>query len=78
MLGVPKGTLRPGADADVTLIDPAVRWTINPSEFRSQSRNTPYAGWDVRGRAHTAIVGGEVRYTLGGIAQEAGAAVGGG
>jgi dihydroorotase len=75
LLGIPKGTLRPGADADVTIIDPNVRWTIDPSRFRSKSRNTPFGGWEVRGRAHTVIVGGEVRYTRGGIIQQAGAAV---
>ena len=73
LLGIPKGTLRPGADADVTLIDPTARWTIDPSQFRSRSRNCPFAGWEVRGRAHTVIVCGEVRYTLGGIVQQAGA-----
>ena len=72
LLGIPKGTLRPGADADVTLIDPTARWTIDPSQFRSRSRNCPFAGWEVRGRAHTVIVCGEVRYTLGGIVQQAG------
>ena len=70
LLGIPKGTLRPDADADVTLIDPEARWTIDPAKFRSKSRNTPYGGWEVRGRAHTVIVGGEVRYTLGGIVQQ--------
>ncbi|WP_406695355.1 dihydroorotase [Singulisphaera sp. Ch08] len=70
LLGIPKGTLQPGADADVTLIDPEARWTIDPSKFLSKSRNTPYGGWDVRGRAHTVIVGGEIRYTLGGIVQQ--------
>jgi len=73
LLGIPKGTLKPGADADVTLIDPSARWTIDPSLFRSRSRNCPFAGWEVRGRAHTVIVCGEVRYTLGGIVQKAGA-----
>ena len=73
LLGIPKGTLKPGADADVTLIDPMARWTIDPSRFRSRSRNCPFAGWEVRGRAHTVIVCGEVRYTLGGIVQQAGA-----
>lgn len=73
LLGIPKGTLRPGADADVTLIDPTARWTIDPSQFRSRSRNCPFVGWEVRGRAHTVIVCGEVRYTLGGIVQQAGA-----
>jgi dihydroorotase len=72
LLGLPKGTLRLGADADVTLIDPEMRWTIDPTRFHSKSRNTPFGGWDVRGRAHTVIVGGEVRYTLGGIVHPAG------
>ena len=74
LLGIPKGTLQPGADADVTLIDPDSRWTIDPAQFRSKSRNCPFAGWEVRGRAHTVIVGGEVRYTLGGIVQQPAAA----
>ena len=51
----------------MTLIDPEARWTIDPEKFRSKSRNTPYGGWEVRGRAHTVIVSGEVRYSLGGI-----------
>src|SRR3954451_24114032 len=67
LLGIAKGTLQPDADADVTLIDPEARWTIDPAKFHSKSRNPPYGGWDVRGRAHTAIVSGEVRYSLGGI-----------
>ena len=76
LLGIPKGTLSPGADADVTVIDPEARWTIDPTKFRSKSRNTPYGGWEVRGRAHTVIVAGEVRYTLGGIVQRAGTPAG--
>ena len=73
LLGIPKGTLRPGADADVTIIDPSTPWTIDPAAFHSKSRNTPYGGWEVRGRAHTVLVSGEVRHTLGGIVHEAGA-----
>jgi dihydroorotase len=75
LLGIPKGTLRPGADADVTIIDPDARWTIDPNRFASKSRNTPFAGWSVCGRAHTVIVSGEVRYTLGGIVQKTGHSV---
>jgi dihydroorotase len=77
LLRIPKGTLRPGADADVTVIDASTTWTIDPTKFLSKSRNTPYTGWEVRGRAHTVIVGGEVRYTLGGIVQEGAASAAG-
>ncbi len=76
LLGIPKGTLRAGSDADVTIIDPELEWTIDPDQFRSKSRNTPFGGWKVRGRAHTVIVAGEVRFSLGGIVQESGAPVG--
>jgi dihydroorotase len=72
LLGIDKGTLKAGADADVTIIDPEARWTIDPALFHSRSRNTPFGGWEVRGRAHTVIVGGEIRYTLGGIVQQPG------
>jgi len=70
LLGIPKGTLRPGADADVTIIDPSTPWTIDPTQFRSKSQNTPFGGWEVRGRAHTVLVGGEIRHTLGGIVHQ--------
>jgi dihydroorotase len=61
VLGIDRGTLKPGAVADVTLIDPTAEWTIDPTKFKSKSRNCPYAGWKVRGRAHTVLVGGEVK-----------------
>jgi dihydroorotase len=61
VLGIEHGTLKPGADADVTIIDPTVEWTIDPKQFRSKSRNCPFAGWQVRGRAHAVIVSGQVR-----------------
>ena len=67
-----KGTLKPGADADVTLIDPSTEWTIDPALFHSKSKNSPFGGWKVRARAHTVLVEGEVRYTLGGIVREVG------
>ncbi|MFO0875939.1 MAG: dihydroorotase [Gemmataceae bacterium] len=62
VLGIDRGTLQPGAIADVTVIDPAVAWTIDPTQFRSKSRNTPYAGWQVRGRAETVLVAGQVKF----------------
>jgi dihydroorotase len=62
VLGLDRGTLKAGARADVTLIDPAVEWSIDPSRFRSKSRNSPFGGWRVHGRAHAAIVDGEIRF----------------
>jgi len=64
LLRISKGTLKPGADADVTLIDPEMTWTIDPAAFYSKSRNTPFGGWKVKGRAVMAIVAGEIRYEL--------------
>ncbi|MBI3466961.1 MAG: amidohydrolase family protein, partial [Planctomycetes bacterium] len=62
VLGLDKGTLRIGSDADVTIIDPDVRWTVNPAEFRSRSSNSPFIGWKLRGRAETVIVGGRIKF----------------
>jgi dihydroorotase len=60
-----KGTLEPGADADVTLIDPDAAWTIDVNAFRSKSRNCPFHGKAVRSRAVRTIVGGETKFRIG-------------
>ncbi len=57
-----RGSLASGAPADVTVIDPDVRWTIDPKQFRSKSRNTPFANRPVRGRADAVLIDGELRY----------------
>jgi dihydroorotase len=62
ILGIAKGTLQIGADADVTIIDPKARWTVDPSKFRSKSNNTPFAGMELTGRAAVVIVGGKVKF----------------
>ena len=60
IIGVDRGTLNPGAVADVTIIDPDTAWRVTPENFKSKSKNTPFAGWDVKGFAEKTIVAGEV------------------
>ncbi len=55
-----KGTLAPGADADVVIADLHEGWEVDPARFRSKGRNTPFAGWKVKGRITTTIVGGRI------------------
>ncbi len=62
ILGLPHGSLKPGSIADVTILDPSATWTIDASRFASKSRNTPFDGVEVKGRATAVLVGGEVRW----------------
>lgn len=62
LLGVTGGSLKVGAPADVTVIDPQREWTVDVEQMRSSSRNTPFDGWRLRGRAVATMVDGEFRY----------------
>ena len=64
LLGRGLGTLGVGGAADVTVIDPDAPWTITPADLRGRSRNTPFLGRAVRGRAALTVVGGVVRHDL--------------
>ena len=55
-----RGTLKVGAVADVTVIDPNKQWKIDVQKFAGKSRNCPFHGWDVKGKAVATIVGGKV------------------
>ncbi len=61
ILGLPAGTLAPGAPADVAVLDLETAYTVEP-RFRSRSSNCPFVGWQVRGRAMWTVVGGRVVY----------------
>ncbi|MDH4240199.1 MAG: dihydroorotase [Phycisphaerae bacterium] len=62
IIGVDKGTLGVGKQADVTIIDPKAEYEIDVNRFRSKSRNCPYHGWKVTGKVEKTIVGGEIRF----------------
>lgn len=62
ILGLPGGTLKPGAPADIALFDLKRKWTVRASEFRSKSRNTPFEGWGVTGKTVLTVVGGRIAY----------------
>jgi dihydroorotase len=64
LLGLDRGTLSPGAAADVTLIDPDLEWTVDKNAFASRSRNTPFHGWQLKGRAVRTIVAGKTVWAL--------------
>ena len=59
ILGLSSG-LKIGAAADITVIDPDRIWTVDASRFKSISRNTPFDGWALKGKAVLTIVNGTV------------------
>jgi len=61
---LPKGSLAPGADADLVVVDAQASWEVDPARFRSKSKNTPFAGWKVKGRVTATIVAGRVVYEV--------------
>ncbi len=60
VFGLKGGTLAPGADADVVIVDPQRSWEVNPAGFHSLSRNTPFTGWKVKGQVMATLVGGRI------------------
>ncbi|MCD8004477.1 MAG: dihydroorotase [Oscillospiraceae bacterium] len=65
ILGIPQGRLEPGLDGDAVLFDPEEEWVVNPAQFASKGRNTPFAGRRLKGRVRFTIVAGRVIYRAG-------------
>ena len=59
-----KGSLRRGADADVTIVDPDTEWEFRESDVRSKSQNSPFFGWKMKGRAVAVLCRGRITHSL--------------
>lgn len=66
ILNLGAGTLQPGAPADVCIFDAGAEWTVDPKQFASRSRNTPFAGMKLRGLVKHTLCNGRVVYSAGG------------
>jgi len=64
VFGLPAGTLARGAAADVVVFNPAAEWKVDPTKLMSKSRNTPFAGWSLRGQVVWTLVEGRVVHGL--------------
>jgi len=62
--GLDAGTLSVGAMADIAVIDPNASWTVTADSLLSKSKNTPFAGWTLKGRAVYTVWSGQVRHSL--------------
>jgi dihydroorotase len=60
VFSLPGGTLKVGSPGDVTVFDPQAEWVVDPVRFLSKSRNTPFAGWTLKGKPRYTVVGGAV------------------
>jgi dihydroorotase len=60
VVGLPAPRLREGARADLVLVDPTARWTIDPARLRSKSKNTPFLGRTVEGRIEMTVCEGRI------------------
>jgi len=61
ILGLSMGKLEAGARADITVFDPSYEYTVDANTFESKGRNTPFDGWQLKGRAMHVIVAGRIR-----------------
>ena len=65
---LPEVTLEPGSQADLVLFDPQAEWVVDPEAFFTQGRNTPFAGWHVKGRVLATMLAGRFTHVASGLA----------
>ncbi len=70
VFGLPEVTLAPGSQADLVLFDPAAEWVVDPEAFHTKGRNTPFAGWRLKGRVLVTMLEGRVTHVADGVAFE--------
>jgi dihydroorotase len=63
ILGLNRGTLKPGSVADITVIDPSCEWTVEKEKLASKSKNSPFLGWKLKGAATATVLAGKIVYT---------------
>jgi len=64
VLGLATGQLAVGARADICIFDPELHWTLDESSMQSQGRNTPFLGWDLKGRVTHTLLAGRLSYQI--------------
>jgi dihydroorotase len=64
ILGLPGGTLASGATADICIFDPERTWILDASTMRSSGHNTPFMGWEMKGRVIHTLLAGQLVYSL--------------
>ena len=67
VFALPEVTLEPGSQADLVLFDPAWEWCVDPNAFHTRGRNTPFAGWNLRGRVLATMLAGRFTHLADGV-----------
>lgn len=70
MLGIDKGSLEVGKTADITIIDPETEYQVNVASFASKSKNSPFDGFEVKGKVEYTIVDGKIVVAKGELVEE--------
>jgi len=70
ILGIDRVAIEPGSRADLTVIDPDLKWTVTEEEFESKAKNSGFIGWELTGRATDVYVGGYATMEDGQITDE--------